>query len=710
MFANLLIIVILSSGGHSSSSKAEENNLKIEVAGAYNNLVRWRKNDVTDLLPDVIIIHIMGGDYQLLDPHFTEILETEEKLRTQIESTNEVPMRTQAASAFYSLVVKMITDFGYSITKGGTCGSWVDTEHLFPSLDNFFSYIEDSENKDKTAYIMIKTTLKKFGTEKGLKQSLNALKKMKKILTALDDTRKIKDEYLERTWTEEPAYVCKSDLVDFKALVALEDHILEHIPHDDCNLISSTDKIDLTFEGALKILDISLEDEELINDVIHQSATQQTLDDYKVIKLLTKNPLALLSITTVRDIISGFLTVGKCESCNCKRRHKALPLHHSVNRIRNIFPSAVNECKDNWVTIIMRHNLFFFLIDIQGIETLFEAFAASGYMWYYKPYVGISYSEMPVKHGIWWTASHILPFDTCERFYYAQILRDLLEKVSRQLTYRIDRKAFDQCGILPSIETHDSLLMIEKKRNMIYYDMIRKFNPSDISIFFRLPRSSETPFGYESALNLYFKYFRDEELSLDPEDNENMINTFTTYWIEKESIWGLPAVYRSQANTLRKSCPTCEFYSFFKAIFETYVIATMNYDEGRIHPFSFEQERYSEERSKVINQDTEALSGCPSKRDNFITLVQSDRALLSSELMQKPDAFKLYLGYLYREESFEFFTPQSIVYQIDKLLGTLYEMSEEQFPDGILHNYLKQRLDQTGKMLTGWNSCQKIKR
>ena len=701
MFANSLIIIILASGGHSFLSQAEfdENNLKVEVAGAYNKLVRWRRSNITDLLPDMIITHIMGGDYHLLEPNFTEILETEEKLRSQIESENVVPMRTQAAGKFYSLVVKMVTDFGNYETKVGTCGSSIAIEHLVPDLDNFFNYINDPENKNKASYLLIKTILKNFGTEKELKKSLNAMEKKNKITTALDDTRQIKDKYLERPWTEEPDFVCQSGLMDFKALVALEDRILEYIPHDECDLKSSTDKIDLTFDAALKLIDIALEDEELINALINQSATEQASDEYKGIKLLTNNSLALLSMTTVRDMISGHLAIGICENCSCKLRHKALQLHYSVNKLKNVFQSGVNECNDDWQTISIENDFFLFLKDVQGIDDIFEVFSSTSYMWYYKPHVGIPYSEMPVKHGIWWMASHILPFDTCERFYYTQIFRTLLERISQQVSYRVDKKAFDRCGTLPSIETYDSLIMTEKKRNMVYYEMIRKFNSSDIRIIFGLPESVSNPFGYEITLHHYFDKFRDEEILLDPAANENIINGFREYWIEKETIRGLPYIYMSQAKILHKNCSACEFYQFYKAIYDAIITGTMNYDEGRINFFPFEQEAYSEERNRVMSQYMEALSGCPSKRNNFINLLQSDRALLTSELMQKPEAFELYMGYIYSEEVMEFLTPQMVVDKIDYILGKIYQIPEEQFPDAILENYVRSLLDESGKML-----------
>ena len=700
MFAYLLIIFILVSGGHFFLTQADidENNLKVKVAGAYNKLVRWRRNNDTDLIPAVIITHLMGGDYHLLEPYYDEI-----HFQSQLlwgETENEVSMSRKAVGEFYQLVAEMVaSNFDNYLSRKYTCGAWINTENLFFGMDKLFNYMNDSENKDKTVYLLIKTVFKKFRTEKELEKSLVSLKKKKNITTALDDIRKLKDDYLERTWAGFPDYNCKKHLSDFKALVALENRILEYISYNDCNLKSHTN---FSFEAALVVLGRALADEEIINTINH-TATQQASDEYRSIKLFTNNPLALLSITTVREIISGYRTLGLCTICNCKLSHKFLQLIYSINSIKKILISSeVNECIVNLNSYMnsthYETDYYGFLHDIQGIDDILELFSPAMYPLHQKPYIGIPYSEMPAKHGLWWVALHYLHFDTCYQFFYALFLQTEMERKSQKYIYDVDKKAFDQCGILPTTDTYDSLVMMETKRNMVYYDMIRKVNISGIGNYFHLGKSLSTPFGYESALHYYYDNFRDKELSLDPEAHQITIDIFTKSWIVLDRIMDIPYPLISQIEELDNNCGTCEFYSFIKSLREMYITAAMNYDEGRILPFPFEQEAYSAERKKVISQ--EALSRCPSQKDNYITLIESNKVLYSSDLMQKREAFELYLGYQFSKEAQDNTTPQILVAQLDSVLESLHARPDKDFVSKrILRNFVTRQLNETGRVL-----------
>ena len=664
MFAVLFVLTLTSS----ADGNIDENRQKIQVAGAYNNLVRWRRNDDTDSLPDIIIIHIMGGDYQLLDPHFTEILETEENLRIQIELTNEVPMRTQAAGAFYTLVVKMIKDFGNSRTiKIGTCGSWIATEDNFPILYNFFNYINESGNKYKKAYEMVEKELGSVGTEFELKSNLKTLAKKKKISFILDETRKLITEYLERTWTEDPDYVCKSDLLDLKALVALEDNILEYMPKEDCKPRSFTEQIDLSFESALKILNNEFADEVLMEAIFKKIDIKVLSDGFKFIKEITENPLGLLATYTVKDIIMNDIKIGACENCNCKFRQKALHVINSMKRIKDILPDKVKKCKDNWFNMDIKDNFLSYIEDIPGTDDIFETFSTKMYLWFLKPFIGIPFTEMPVKLALWWMLSYLLPLDTCDQFYDVQILRDYLEVYALDTIYLEDLDAMDQCGMLPTINMDDSLAMVLMRQNMLVYEMLRKINYDDFGAIFGLSESSMTPIGYEGYLKIYFDAFRDKELSLNRIDHRSSVQKFAKMWDSSEMMVQLPGMMSRHADKANNMCGNCEMRAYQKGISQLELAAIMNHEEGVIYPLAYEKYTYTEERDKIIERDMEALSECPSEEINLITWVNSLLAILETDFMKKSGVFKKFKNYVGSVEYFESGNVEITVKSIERL-------------------------------------------
>ena len=658
MLVTLFILFILQAAEgtfHGNSTNLEENYYKVQITGAYNEMVRWTEVSPTNPMTDIIIIHIIGGDYHHLTYYWSDILEAEERYRKIVESTEiGVSMKMQSKAKFFSLVVTIVELFGNSETKTGTCSSWIYSDKRLPDQNKFLKYIENQENEFKTAYLVIKKYVNFDDTKLDSKIRLRAQTKKRKLTAALNETQQLIAEYLMRNWTGVADYVCKSDQLDFMALVAFEDHLLEYIDNDDCDLGQWKEIIDLSFVFALHILDKGISvHEELINTVIENSASTQSLSDQsKQTKVLTNNPLGLLAGDLVQNIISRNVIMKNCENCNCKDQYLTLQLQQALERIRGILPPNIMECKhyDDWHKMRAKENIMGHIKDVPEIDVIFEVFSTTMHWSYAKPYIGIPFSEMPVKNALWWIASHMLTFEKCEQFYDVQHLRVLLEEEAFNLYYMPDRYALPHCGILPSVNVDDSLMMTSIRKEMYLYDTLRNANSDALSNIVGTPGVQVTPIRYEGLLGERFNAFRRRKLSLNPQNYNKLVeDLFMDIWMGDEfnsNMKNFVLLHEQRVNTVLDSCNSCAMMYIIGAISQYDMISFMNYAEDRIYPFSYEQDRYQDSRNKTILRDKRALSRCPEYETNLSNWFLTYSYVFTTRFMEIPGVWETYLSYM----------------------------------------------------------------
>ena len=675
------VLLLLDGAGciNQTVNEHEVNNGKLQIIGAYNQVVRWRReSENSDILPDITIVHALGGNYDLIKPLLSNITAKQEELRLYIESADDIPMWVKASTAYYSLL-KAIMSTNSEVEIGmGTCGSFITSQAVFSDEHSILNYVKDPSNSKKPAGKLFKEYLKNFKNEQQFEKNMKILVKKNKVNDALDGVHMLSQIYLKSNWTGNEESMCESDLSDFKALIALDESLQENLSEDDvCNprlLITN-----ISLESALNHLDEALADNILMNSVFVDSEATLITEQYDLLKKVSQNSLALLSMRNVRDMIIGNTEVRLCENCNCKMQYKILKFQNSIQQIRNILPSYGSLCKESWDNIeddlnniesmqIHKEYLEKHISQIQGIDDVFEIFSTSMIIYQQKAFVGVPFKDLPVKLGIWLVATHLFSYDTCQQFRDVQILNLLLEQYSKTY-YMLDFNSLKKCGLLPSTDTEDSIITPILLLRMILYDMFRKYNFEDLVLKLKTTGGSSTTYNeYESVLYRYFYSLMDEELSVEPHQFKDYVDSFPYYWPASEQLfWEDNNVFYT--THFLEACANCELLYTHKATIEHQRVQFMNYAEGRHCPLTYEQEIYATARQKYLARDESAFSECQDSVEiEFKYYLDSLEEVVLSDYMNTTVVFEAFKWTLGLDPSDDW-TPQklniAIIYQIN---------------------------------------------
>ena len=658
------ILLLLDGAGcnlhHQTSNEHEVNNGKLQIIGAYNQVVRWRReSENSDILPDITIVHALGGNYDLIKPLLSNITAKQQELRfySDIPMWDEIPNWVKASEAYYSLLQTiMSTNSGVEIDME-TCGSFLNSQAVFPDQNDILNYVKDPSNSIKPAGKLFKKYLKNFKNKQQFEKNMKILVKKNKVNDALDEVHKLSQFYLKSNWTGNIESMCESGLLDFKALIALDESLQENLSEDDtCNprfIITN-----MSLESALNHLDEALADNILMNSVFVDSEATLITEQYDLLKKVSQNSLALLSMRNVRDMIIGNTEVRLCDNCNCKMQYKILKFQNSIQQIRNILPSYGSLCKESWDNIEddlnniddwQTHKKYLeeHISQIPGIDDVFEIFSTSMVIYQQKAFVGVPFTDLPVKFGIWLVATHLFSYDTCQQFRDVQILNLLLEQYSKTY-YMLDFNSLDKCGLLPTTDTEASIIMPIILKQMIMYDMYRKYNFEDLVLKLKTTGGSSTTYNeYESVLYLYFNSLLSEMLSVERHRFKDYVDSFPYYWPARQQLfWEDNNVFYT--THFLEACANCDILYTHKATIEHQRVQFMNYAEGRHYPFTYEQEIYATARQKYLARDESAFSECQDSVEiDFKYYLDSMEEVLLSDYMNTTvvfGAFKWTLG------------------------------------------------------------------
>lgn len=664
-FLNLFGVIECDNLYIQSQEELEINKVKVQLIGAYNQVLRWRRySEDIDWFPDMSIVQFIGGDYHLLDTHLTDITEMAGELEFYLDTIDEVPMKYKASARYYSFLSDKLSKY-LPEERRETCASWFSSVKLVSDKNNLFDYVNEPSNKQKPAGKLISKYFKNSKNERQFQKKLGDVIEKGKLAGILKEVFDMGREYLNSSFVEDPEGICASGLTDFIVLFELEDKLQDKLTDrdNDCPQGMLNAEMNMSFASALKNLDELLVDGELVNYVLAEADANKILTQYKYLKRVSQNPLSLLSLASVRDMVTGILSVGECNKCNCKMVNKVHKLKKSLQRIRNILPSRGGQCIDSWKEVVTdatseftaieklrqsKDSLLSIIEHIQGIDDVFEIFSTNLESYFRKPYIGIQYTDMPTKHGLWWLATHLMSYKSCQEFTQVQIIRALLEKYSVAY-YTVDINAFNQCKLLPTVDTEDSVIMADQMKAMKLYDMYRKFNFEDLSKALNYGNRirSVTENAYELTLWLTFNTLAKKELSLDPDDYETEIQTFMEFSVLGEQNKRIEMDTFGQTHTLMEKCGSCEIYYIQKTITELTMNQLMNYDDGRIYPISYEKDIFTKQFSQIIERDHDALSQCQDSINDQLDLYkESTHAVLSSNMMKDHDVFQKYLTYV----------------------------------------------------------------
>ena len=384
--------------------------------------------------------------------------------------------------------------------------------------------------------------------KKELKMSSKKLSK-EEISVVLKEIQQLHVEYLEKRWVNDQKAMCEPDLPDLKALLALEEWLVQYIVEkDECISRIQSRNQKYSLEMALQNLDVALADKKLLRVVFEKAEVKAITDEYDYLKLINQGNLALLSLASVRDIVSGLVNIrGSCDNCTCEILTKVMKLKHSIERIRAVIPTNIWECEvySSYIPLVdsdinpaeylMRHrkSLTKNIAEIDRIDEIFEVFRTKMTNYYRKPYTGIPFTEMPVKHGFWWIATHLFQYENCEQFTQVQILRQILERYSKSYYY-IDHSTLEKCGLLPSVDSEDSFIMANKIKSLLSYTMLRTFNFKEMVFDLEVggAQTTDSQNCYEISLWNQFCYLVDEKLSFDPNYYRQFLVNFIKDWLQ----------------------------------------------------------------------------------------------------------------------------------------------------------------------------------
>ena len=653
-------VLIIGAGGTFFKQPANQlrvNNKKVNVIVAYNLLSRWRRNEDVDFLPaEATTVHVIGGDMDQLHMIFPHLTENQNKLKSKIDSEDGFPMLVNASLAYYSFVEDLFASFTTSAKRRWTCGTWITIEELVPDLENLFAYVHDTSNNDSVTYKFLERQLQTFKNEAELNNNINSLKTMGKVAEALDEIRNMLMRFFTLTWFDKSNVNCEDKIPGIRALIALEGRLLEAMPGDECHYRVLNSR--RTFESALKHLDEVFADEELLHILIPVPTVVKTIrDQHARIKKITKNPLALFSLESFRDMLIGKIRLLPRTDVDCRMKDRVMDVKISMLEIWYVLPAKGSLCSESWKNVkvdqdIMnpehmkqyKSSLMKKINQIPGIDDVFEIFSTEMEHYFRKPYIGIPFSDMPVKHGLWWIASQLFDYDDCHQFTEVQILRQFLEQYSETF-YNVHLNALDQCGLLPTIDTDDSFIMADNRQDMMYYDMARSFDYTElvVNVNWFFGDKTVTENGYERYLRKTFSKIMDRDLSVDHEDYKKRELKYRNEWMVFGELkyYEIDGISYSQWDNL-----SCEFYHIVAGRIDYQLVKMMNFIEDRIYPSSYEQDIYEKAHRKLVERDQSALSECGDVETTFEKYKNLNKDLLSLDMMQIPDIFSMYKTYM----------------------------------------------------------------
>ncbi|KAL5247576.1 hypothetical protein ACHWQZ_G019445 [Mnemiopsis leidyi] len=591
-------------------------------------------------------------------------------------TADDVPMEYNATAALYTKLKEMERKYVKSVgimqggKKSGVCRDWIELDNITPEDQNIFDYLKvnnhlsDSTNKKKSAYKVIKKHLKKVTTEKKLAKKLKKLKnpKVKKALEEISDFGK---DYLKSSWVNEIEHKCGQDLAGIKALVAVESRMID-IADEDCSDGILNRGTSISLERALQDIASVLGNQEFLEQILvnatDASATVAEFNDMR--KINNDSSLAVLSLPNVRKIILHQIELKSCESCDCKTNRRLKAFKNAIDRIKEAIPS-IGQCKDIWNQIetqfmnIKSNDVIsaeYFVqnkktimantSNIAGIDDVLDFINTEIPMFIRKSYINLPYNEAPIKHGLWWVGLFMLPYENCQQFAEAQLLRKLAEEFS-MLFYFNRNVILDRCGVIPAVDAMDSYVMANKALSFVSYNMVIAYPTGLQNITSSQQVESEiTANAQEIQILLSFAAIKSRTLDLDPKTHGSNLESMFQMNLQMDSFSELKTVQSSYVTF--QNCPTCEFYRKYVSTADFITMLYLNYYEGRKYPFSYEKDLYSQMRGELVN-DSQKLQnlGCLDEaEDQLEALLNSTITIMDSNAMKSQEAFDRYMWYI----------------------------------------------------------------
>ena len=614
----------------------------VDLIGAFNQYIRWNsKNNEGNLDQETILIHVIGGDFNLLEPIYQEIISKDNELRLQLDTTDDVPMRVASEADFYSQL-RHIMDREIDV-KRGTCGTWVHPEDLFANLTDLINYKEYMfHHQEREAVQLIQICLPSWVLDNKHRTRIffEDFVLSDYMSDALIEARFLRRKFLRKRWVHNAEDACAAGLVDFKALLALEKELLHYQPNifDDADRLCIANTLErdmaktLPLDTALINFNVSLSDSEMLRAIFNEKKVKSLEKQHKSRTMsISRSKLAVLSLSGVRFILTGYTSNYSCLKCTCNLQHRSDSFKDSVDRIQSKLLPHSRICKHNsvdytnWLNdgysdledfmVQQKQSLMKDIYRIEGIDNIFEVFNTRLKYYYRKPYTGIPFTHMPAKHALWWIASHFFHYEQCEQFNGVQILREYLERYS-VIYYFADMVLLEQCGLLPFVKPLDSFIMANLKCEIIKFDKVRRFNFDEVCNKMLYSENGKLVAiddnTYERILKRNFEYLRQKELPLDTKPNEKLVHEYVKYWLKGNYEKLADEINEEMTSRNVLKCGTCEYHAYFKVIRDYDMLKAMNFADGRIFPFSYEQEIYFEARRSLmdIEESRSGLQDC----------------------------------------------------------------------------------------------------
>ena len=650
-------------------------NNRIEVIHLYNEMTRWTRESEEfgikgRLSPEAAVVYILGEDFHLLEQFLPEMNEKYVKAMTIIQDSNQqgsgTNRGTYITAEFYSVIyITFQQSLKDPASRTGTCGSRLSPSHLQPNQTHLFSYVNATHSLTKPVGQFLQQYFKNIENEAHMDIDIGHLSEKEQIGEVLHQIHDLGTDYLETVWTDDPEKFCTFDLPDFQALLALEERMIENLSENDGCYTKIEESIKMSLDSALQYLDKALADEELLNVSFSQNPVhidaKALVETHKLFKKQTRSNLGLLAWQLVQQLLTSKITINSCDNCSCSLQGKISKFQKSIERIASVLPLNGKMCEKSWDSawLYIDRSLTEYMLQVKGIlfndiytiehiDYIYEVFSTRMPKYYQSPYAGVPYANMPIKHGLWWLASHFFSLDNCDQFTVIHQLRNLLETYANNYYYSLDNTFFPECGFFSVQDPVESVVMAELLGVMVNYDGLRKFD------FYEAVKNLKLYGGnLEPTINTFQRYsaylFRDiinEELPLDKEYYGTYVENFIKQNVIGNGQGSVDDVITGQKSILFKRCGTCEIIDFHKRINELTYMKFLNYAEGRIFPKQFEQKQYSAGKEVVLERDMHLFSelkcGLTSQED-FDRYKLSGERFWSSEYLEDPNVFSLYL-------------------------------------------------------------------
>ena len=678
---------------NSDSKDTELYKNRLAVIGLYNRIVRWTRESEEfgvkegQLSPEAAVLYILGGDFHLLEPFMPEILEKKAQMQVIANiTTTEVSLATQSSLEFYSAIHLMVSNKSYGkFTSAGnvTCGSFLSfsQSNLTPNKTHIFNYINVKSSKNKPVGQLIQGYFNKMKSESQLDRNIRDLIEKEQIADALLEIYDLGVKYLGTKKIDVTENFCESNLLDFKVLLALEEQLFLNMDmFDDC-LLKLEDEQNPTLELALKYLDTSLADEQLLIAAFPLIDVENVMESYWGLKRVSQNILGLFSLPFVRDLIIGKTVINLCDECTCTLQGKIVKLRKSIGRIKSSLPLGGTMCSDSWddkthiptnIKDFLMHDKEFLLNDIRNLEQIddiYEVFNSRMKQYYRQPFIGIPFANNPAKRGLWWLASHFFSYENCEQFTEVQRLRKSLERYA-EIYYLFDESLFNQCGLLTVTEPIESLMLAIQLSSMTYYELYRRFDFVDLVTelkILNIEYSLVNPNIYQRITSYWFNHFNnDPALSVSQVKYKAfVVERFVQDYIFDDYQSLLEDFYKDKLKIFLDNCGTCEVANYYKKIIDVEYISLVNYAEGRIDLQTYEKDIYFTAKKKAVKRDSSVRlnAGCENSLDEqFFHFKESARRFFGLEEFKDPDVFNLFLtsngmeiGYSTPDAMFDYF-------------------------------------------------------